>query len=197
MKRAENDNHRYQSKEAHQWSGEITRLQVEVTNPRKRESEVRVFRLGDRDKPTSATRRTRIPPEETYRFIVSKSEPEETGVVICYESNLRIRLSELSDRARLPEQFKESEGRVQLGRSSLRGKLKYSLPWQKGLPPWMSKLIVYPAYCRLKGLRTLEFLKELEVSQPALFFRVRNLPIHGCRFGSLLRRVSPCSLHSR
>jgi phenylacetate-CoA ligase len=62
-------------------------------------------------------------------------------------------------------EFKESKGLSRVKKEGLREKLKYSPPWLRGVPPWMSKHVAYPTYLGLRGLRTLEFLKELEVSQ--------------------------------
>jgi len=50
-------------------------------------------------------------------------------------------------------------------KNALNERLKSLLPWETGLPAWVSKNISYPAYLKLKGLRILEFLNELEMSQ--------------------------------
>jgi pyruvate formate lyase activating enzyme len=165
MKKIEDEGYKYQSKEVYRWSAEINRLHVEVTNSEKNESEVSVYRLGHRDESSSSTKKTRILPEETYRFIISKSNLEETGVVICYPPHLKIRISELLDRAHLPTEFKESRRHIQPEKMRFKDKLRDFLPWETGLPRWVSKKISFPAYLRLKGLRVLDFLKELELSQ--------------------------------
>ncbi len=54
---------------------------------------------------------------------------------------------------------------IRLEKHGFTEKLKLFLPWERGLPLWVRKNVTYPTYLKLKRLRVLEFLKELEISQ--------------------------------
>ncbi|MFX0195083.1 MAG: AmmeMemoRadiSam system radical SAM enzyme [Candidatus Hodarchaeota archaeon] len=177
MKKIDDDHYKYQSKEVYRWSEEVNRLHIEATNSKKIGSEVTIYRLGHGDTSSLKALKTNILPQETNRFIVSKSKPEETGVVICYQPDLKIRISELLDRAHLPTEFKEGKRRISPQKIGLKEKLKLFLPWETGLPSWASKNITYPTYLKLKGLRILEFLQELEKSQWYGVEQIRALQI--------------------
>jgi len=165
MKKTVTEQYKHDSKEVYRWSQEINRLHIEGTNPEEKEAEISIYRLGHHEKKASDTRRTTILPGETYKFIISKSKPEETGIVICYPPTLKIRFSELLDRAHLPTEYKESSRQIQKEEKPFKEKVKDFLPWEKGLPSWVSKNITFPAYLKLKNLKILDFLKELETSQ--------------------------------
>lgn len=92
-------------KETYRWSDEINRLHIEVNNPDQCEQAVVVERLNHLQTRANSARQSVVAPQERYRFIVSKSSPDETGVVICYPPQLKIRISELLDRAHLPTEF--------------------------------------------------------------------------------------------
>lgn len=122
-----------QSKEVYRWSDEINRVHIEVTNSDNGKAEINIYRIGQRDKLSSETQKIKIFPNEKHSFIMAKSNPGESGIVICYDPNLKIRIYELLDRAHLPTEFTEIKRHTQKEKIKLKEKLKGFLPWQREL----------------------------------------------------------------
>ncbi|MBN1351298.1 AmmeMemoRadiSam system radical SAM enzyme [candidate division KSB1 bacterium] len=163
MVHVDTDEFKHQSKEVYRWSEEINRLHIEVTNFEDADSEVSIFRLGDREK--TDVRNTKILPRETYRFIVSKSKPDETGIVICYPPALKIRISELLDRAHLPTTWKSQKKKFDINDVPLGDKVKNLLSFESGIRSVVTRNVLFPSYLKLKGQPILKYLNELEKSQ--------------------------------
>ena len=166
MTKPRDERYRIQSKEVYRWSDEINRLHAEVTNPLDEETDVSVSRLGAAQTiGTGGAQTTRILPNETYRFIISKSAPEETGVVICYSPFVKVRISELLDRAHLPTSWKSGKKKFDTSNGSLKANLTDFLSGERGVSPTLAKNISFPLYSKIKGLPILKYLKKLEKSQ--------------------------------
>lgn len=165
MKKVDDEHFKHQSKETYLWSDEINRVHIEVTNPDQLNTEVTIYRLGLNGKSTLSTKKTNILPKEKYSFVISKSTQEETGIMICYPLILKIRISELLDRAHLPTEFKDVKRFVPLKKVIRNERIKDLLPWKKGLHPWVVRNVTFPLYLRLKGLEILDFVNELEMTQ--------------------------------
>lgn len=164
MKKVDTDQYKQLSKEIYQWSEEINRVHVEVKNPTDIEIEVNIHRLCQEGHSALDTRKTTISPNETFRFIISKSKDHETGIMICFPPEADIRLFELLDRAHLPTEFKEIR-QLNKKQKTVKTIIEKCLPWNHGLPRWLSKKIIYPTYSKTKRLNILGCLEELEKSQ--------------------------------
>jgi pyruvate formate lyase activating enzyme len=178
------------SKEVHRWSEEVNRFHVEVTNPDKQDYEVNIYRLGHQEASDLLVQKTKILAEEKYQFIISKAKPEENGVVICYPPQLKIRISELLDRAHLPMIWRNNKKKFNVKNQSFSNKIKDILFWQKGIPPTLIRNILYPAYLNLKKLPVLSNLKELEKSQ----WYDEN-QIHELQLNKLKKLIQHCETH--
>ncbi|MCJ7813057.1 hypothetical protein MUP95_07060, partial [bacterium] len=164
MKEVNTDHYRQLSKEIYLWSEEINRVHVEIENPTGAEIEIYIHRLGYENRSAQDTRKTLVSPYETYRFIISKSQNNESGIMICYPPEVEIQLFELLDRAHLPTEAKDI-GRLNKKQKSFKNAFEKCLPWNYGLPAWLTKKMIYPAYLHLKGLNILDYLENLEKSQ--------------------------------
>ncbi len=164
MKTVDTDQYKQLSKEIYQWSEEINRVHVEVKNPTGAEIEVNIHRLCDEDHSALNTRKTTISPNEIFRFIISKSQDHETGIMICYPPEVDIRLFELLDRAHLPTEFKEIK-QLNKNQKTVKTFIEKCIPWNHGLPEWLRKKVIYPFYLRSKGLKIRNYLEQLEESQ--------------------------------
>lgn len=165
MKKTEDDHFKHLSKEIYRWSEEINRVHIEASNTDTHEADVNIYRLGLDGKSSSSTRKTRILPEENYSFIISKSSLEETGIVICYPSYIKIRISELLDRAHLPTEYKEKKSIHEMEKLNFKSRISKFVHYEHSIPSWITRRINFPLYVRMKGLKILDFLKELETSQ--------------------------------
>ncbi len=164
MKEVDTDHYKQLSKEMYSWSEEINRVHVEVENPTEAEFEIYIHRLGHENRSAQDTRKTLVSPCETYRFIISKSKNDETGIMICYPPDVKIQLYELLDRAHLPTEFKDIR-QLNKKQKIFKRTFEKCLPWNHGLPKWATKKIIYPAYLHTKGLKIFDYLKNLEESQ--------------------------------
>ncbi|MBN2090314.1 AmmeMemoRadiSam system radical SAM enzyme [candidate division KSB1 bacterium] len=165
MQKVDDNQYQHLSKEIYRWTNEVNRFHVEVKNTDKTNCEIQVYRLGHNSKSDILLQRTKILAEEKYQFIISKSKPEENGIVLCYPPQLKIRVSELLDRAHLPMDWKSQKKKYKINDRSFLEKIQDTLKWQKGINPVITRKILYPAYLKLKRLPVLQHLKELDNSQ--------------------------------
>jgi pyruvate formate lyase activating enzyme len=84
-----------------EWHGDVRSLHVQVKNLGDNATEVCDRRLSSGGR-TSAWRVTTLHPRESYRFIVAKSSPDETGCEVSLPNGVESNLHEVFDRAHFP-----------------------------------------------------------------------------------------------
>ncbi|GEM_PF-50855 len=165
MQKVADNQFQHLSKEIYRWTTEVNRFHVEVKNTEKSNGEVQVYRLGHNDKSDILIQKTPILAEEKYQFIISKSRPEESGIVLCYPPQLKVRVSELLDRAHLPMDWKSQKKKYNIQDTSFWEKIEDNFIWRKGINPKLVKNILYPVYLKFKKLPVIAHLEALEASQ--------------------------------
>lgn len=83
-----------------EWHGDVNACHVEVINFGKEKTSIYYWR--EEGEQISSPRVTHVDPQDSYRFIVSKSSPQETGIRIQYPEDVQVKVYEVFDRAHYP-----------------------------------------------------------------------------------------------
>jgi pyruvate formate lyase activating enzyme len=95
---------RPQEVQEHQWEGEVLAIHVEVKNEGQLPRRVAVARRHAAHGQFVTGETFTVLPQETYRFVVCRSDPREIDIRILSESELRTQLLNVLDRAHYPTQ---------------------------------------------------------------------------------------------
>ncbi len=84
--------------QTHLWQGDLRSLHVQVRNDANTRREIRYSPIGNNTEWTVIN----LDPDESHRFIIAKSSPNENGVEVGAEQGIKISLLDVFDRAHFP-----------------------------------------------------------------------------------------------
>ena len=94
----------------HVWSGDIVSFHVQAQNTGPRATAVMITRRFASPSAPALVEQVPLNPGESFRFVVSRSDPSEQAAIVHGDAGVRIRLLDHLDRAHFPTEITEDGG---------------------------------------------------------------------------------------